>query len=229
MLGKTNAAGSGTKLFAAIGVTYPEGSMLTCTNWAKTLTAKTTTGQWVFAIPEAGTWTVTATDGTSVKSQSVSITSEGQLETISLAFELVLFDAANGGLIVPWEEGEMSGSATATITDELLSAYNGSATARAHIITSSKIDITGYSVLKFNITRSDGGTNAIGTCTTIDPFSKYGANNSAVHYVSPPVVGENSIPLTDDGTPATSGSYYIFLSANGSAVRRLSADRVWLE
>ena len=71
MEGKTNVAGS--KLFAAIGVTYPAGSTLTCTNGTKTLTAKNTSGQWVFAIPEAGTWTVTATQGPNTKSQSVSI------------------------------------------------------------------------------------------------------------------------------------------------------------
>lgn len=75
----------GTKLFAAIGVTYPEGSTCTCTNGTKTLKAKNTSGQWVFAIPEAGTWTVTAADGTNTKSQSVSITKEGQFESVNLA------------------------------------------------------------------------------------------------------------------------------------------------
>lgn len=88
--------GGSTKLFAAIGVTYPEGSTVTCTNGAKTLTAKTTTGQWLFAIPEAGTWTVTATDGTNSKSQSVSITTEGQLESVELSYEHILFKAGSG-------------------------------------------------------------------------------------------------------------------------------------
>lgn len=86
--------GGGTKLFAAIGVTYPAGSVVTCTNGTKTLTAKNTSGQWVFAIPEAGTWTVKATSGSNTKSQSVSITSEGQFEQIALSFELVLFDSS---------------------------------------------------------------------------------------------------------------------------------------
>lgn len=90
MTGKSNVAGS--KLFAAIGVTYPAGSTVTCTNGTKTLTAKNTSGQWVFAIPEIGTWTVTATDGTNTKSQSVSITSEGQFESVELRYALVIIE-----------------------------------------------------------------------------------------------------------------------------------------
>jgi hypothetical protein len=90
MKGAIMLSGGGTKLFAALGVTYPAGSTVTCTNGSKTLTAKTTSGQWVFAIPEVGTWTVTSTDGTNTKSQSVSITSEGQLETVTLSYRLYL-------------------------------------------------------------------------------------------------------------------------------------------
>lgn len=90
-----SGGGSG-KLFAAIGVTYPAGSTLTCTNGEKTLTAKNTSGQWVFAIPKAGTWTVTATDGTNTKSQSVSITNEGQFESVELSYQLHLFKAGEG-------------------------------------------------------------------------------------------------------------------------------------
>lgn len=96
MPGNIYVLGGGTKLFAAIGVTYPAGSTLTCTNGTKTLTAKTTSGQWVFAIPKAGTWTVTATDGTNTKSQSVSITSEGQFESMALSYQLHLFKAGEG-------------------------------------------------------------------------------------------------------------------------------------
>lgn len=88
-----SGGGSG-KLFAAIGVTYPAGSTLTCTNGTKTLKAKTTSGQWVFAIPEAGTWTVTATQGTNTKNQSVSITKEGQFESVELAYLEILLPCA---------------------------------------------------------------------------------------------------------------------------------------
>lgn len=56
MVGITNSNGIG-KIYAVIGVTYPSGSTCTCTNGAKTLTAKDTTGRARFVIPSAGTWT----------------------------------------------------------------------------------------------------------------------------------------------------------------------------
>ena len=93
----------GTKLFAAIGVTYPAGSTVTCTNGATVLKAKTTTGEWVYAIPKAGTWTVTATNGTETASEAVSITTEGQSAKIELSYNTYYYklgdtcDALTGG------------------------------------------------------------------------------------------------------------------------------------
>lgn len=81
--------GSGTP-FAVIGVTYPEGSTCTCSDGTKTLTAKGTSGRAIFNIPYAGTWTVSCTNGTDTASDSVSITTDGQSESVTLAYELVL-------------------------------------------------------------------------------------------------------------------------------------------
>ena len=87
--------GGGTP-YAAIGVTYPSGSVCTCTNGTLTLTAKDTTGKAIFVIPSAGTWTVTATDGTNTKSESVEITTEGQSVSVTLSYQLHLFEAGVG-------------------------------------------------------------------------------------------------------------------------------------
>ena len=84
----------GGKTFAAIGVTYPEGSELICTDGTKTLKAKTTSGQWVFSIPKEGTWTVTSTQGSNSASKTITISDEGQCEKIILAYEFVLFSSA---------------------------------------------------------------------------------------------------------------------------------------
>lgn len=112
----------GTKLFAAIGVTYPEGSTLTCTDGTKTLKAKTTTGQWVFSIPYAGTWTVTATDGTNTKSESVEITAEGQFESVVLSYRKYIFSYESGFAegFSGWQHGYAGGTTrnkAATATD----------------------------------------------------------------------------------------------------------------
>ena len=73
-------------VYAVIGVTYPAGSTVTCTNGSKTLRAKDTTGKALFVIPFAGTWTVKAVKGSQSASKAVSITVEGQVETVTLAY-----------------------------------------------------------------------------------------------------------------------------------------------
>ena len=83
--------GGGGKLFAVIAVTYPEGSICTCSDGTKTMKAKDTSGKALFNVT-VGEWTVTATDGSSTTSQAVSITTEGQSESVTLTYELVLFN-----------------------------------------------------------------------------------------------------------------------------------------
>ena len=90
--------GGGAKAFAFIGVTYPEGSTCTCSDGSKTLKLKDTSGQGFFLIPYAAVWTVTASDGTNTKAQSVEITSEGQSVNLSIAYILDLWDYARDGL-----------------------------------------------------------------------------------------------------------------------------------
>ena len=97
------------KPYAVIGVTYPSGSTCTCTNGNKTLTAKDTTGKALFVIPSAGTWTVKAVKGSKSTSKAVSITAEGQVETVTLIFDLILFD---GG-----DNTSVTGGWAYTITD----------------------------------------------------------------------------------------------------------------
>lgn len=94
--------GGGTP-YAAIGVTYPSGSVCTCTNGTLTLTAKDTSGKALFVIPSAGTWTVKAVKGSQSTSKAVSITAEGQVEIVTLTYELILFDGGdNTGVTGGW-------------------------------------------------------------------------------------------------------------------------------
>ena len=101
--------GVSSKPYAVIGVTYPSGSTCTCTNGSKTLTAKDTTGKALFVIPYAGTWTVKAVSGSKSTSKTVSITAEGQVATVTLIFDLILF---NGG-----DNTSVTGGWAYTITD----------------------------------------------------------------------------------------------------------------
>lgn len=100
--------GGGQKVVAAITVNYPSGSTCTCTLGSRVLTAKDTSGRWVFGLPSTGSWIVKATDGADTATQTVTITAEGQVATETLTYELILFD---GG-----DNTDVTGGWTYTIT-----------------------------------------------------------------------------------------------------------------
>lgn len=86
MIGITNVGGGGGMAYAYIGVIYDAGATVTCTDGNKTYRAKDTSGLYTFPVPYAGTWVVTATDGTQTKSESVVITSLWQDVVADLSF-----------------------------------------------------------------------------------------------------------------------------------------------
>ncbi len=89
---RRSGCGSFSNAFAVIAVTYPEGSICTCSNGTKTLRANDTGGACLFSLPEAGEWTVTITDGKRAKSKTVSITRRCQAENVALLYDLLLYD-----------------------------------------------------------------------------------------------------------------------------------------
>ena len=160
----TRRGGSTSKAYAAIGVTYPTGSTCTCTDGAKTLTAKDTSGKAIFVIPSAGTWTVTAVSGSKSTSKAVSITAEGQVETVTLIFELILFDGGdNTGVTGGWAYTiTNSGYGSDDVRRDNLTVgttlywlpgrgWNGGGTDQAnrdgYAHTKNKIDVTNYNTI----------------------------------------------------------------------------------
>lgn len=73
---------------ATIAVTYPEGSICTCSDGSTTLTAPTTSGSYTFTVPNAGDWTVSCTDGENNDSAIVTITTDGESQSVLLAYML---------------------------------------------------------------------------------------------------------------------------------------------
>lgn len=165
MVGKTNVGG-GTKLFAAIGVTYPAGSTLTCTNGTKTLKAKTTTGQWVFAIPEAGTWTVTATDGTHSKSQDVSITGEAQFESVELSYAVLYYENGTEHISMEPIKDSVDNGFYGSVSEAaaFVSMSTGTFSICLGEISSASVDLSKISTLKCKISgiNCTGDKNATG-------------------------------------------------------------------
>lgn len=69
---------------ATITVTFPADSTCTCTKSGETQTAYVS--PHTFYVHSVGTYTITATDGTHTKSDTVTITTDGQSESITLAY-----------------------------------------------------------------------------------------------------------------------------------------------
>lgn len=167
MSGEVFLMGSGfaSKPYAVIGVTYPSGSTCTCTNGSKILTAKDTTGKAMFVIPSAGTWTVKAVKGSKSKSKAVSITAEGQVETVVLVYETVLWEAGadqntaiTGGLAANNTTYVKIGSSTVTITGECTYFGSGSHawSYSGNFYTKKKVTKDEFKYFCANITKNTG-------------------------------------------------------------------------
>lgn len=137
---------------ATIAVTYPEGSTLTCSDGTTTLKATTTTGTYTFNIPYAGTWEVKCTLDSSTASKSVSITTSGQTESVTLSYSLYLYD--NGAVSgYTWTADDDQDEATMTDKGTYLQLTAG-ANAYAMFRSQNKINVSGYKTLKIALTNA---------------------------------------------------------------------------
>lgn len=140
--------------YAIISVTYPEGSVCTCSNGSITLTAKDTSGKALFVIPEAGTWTVTAVNGSQSKSQSVEITVEGQVESVTLSYALIVFN-----------NGVQNTEVTGGITKDGYSLQGYNSTINNQVVIGETIGLTAYAPGGATSTDKNG---LVGTANIID-------------------------------------------------------------
>lgn len=136
-------------VYAAIGVTYPSGSVCTCTNGTLTMTAKDTSGKAIFVIPSAGTWTVTATDGTNTKSKSVEITSEGQSVSVKLDYMTYLFREGIGQ-ITPFTSAKEKNATISINANGIVMNYTSVSNGQVGVSTTDMVDLSNYSELIFD-------------------------------------------------------------------------------
>lgn len=218
--GRVNTGGGGYA-FAQIDVEYPEGSTCTCSNGTRTLTAKTTGGKWIFNIPSAGTWTVTATDGDKEKSQSVSITAKGQIERVNLRYRFILHDYESGESAewFPYYYASTDiGSDGALNIVPTHGNYAGS-------VFSQLIDVTDYSklVMEYKSSIYEGSYNQIGlTQEKATTAAKFPAKVNYILTASSKTVQLDIAALT--------GSYYVgAMTSQASSGAVLKIYRMWME
>lgn len=230
-------AGIGSKLFALIIVTYPEGSTCTCSNGTKTLKAKNTSGRWIFSVPSIGTWTVSVTNGTDTITKAVEITAEGQSEDITISFwDGTLYDAGDqytditGG----WEKVGTAG--TVTFNDTNINIVAASAYAVPTVSTVNAVDLSSFTTLSTII--SDGATShdrrKYKGKLKVVTLDASGTETVAATTDLTNGPSGSTFPQTDLDVSALTGEYYIRIAAEyvggtTSIAGTLFVHKVWLE
>lgn len=183
---------------ATINITYPTGSTCTCSDGTTTLSAPDTSGTWACIVPNAGTWTVSSTDGDKSKSTDVVINTNGQTESVTLLYITYLFkdgetyDSLTGG----WNGTVNSGK-------QALQLY-AAAGKTASAWTKNKIDLTNFSTVS---AKTDSNVY-IGFKIVI--ASAIGSTSGQVATAS--ISGSESELSLD--ISAITGEYFVWLSAH---------------
>lgn len=215
--------GGGGTAYAYIKVTYPAGSTCTCTKGTKTLRAKNTGGEYIFYIPEAGTWTVKCWDGATwetsdnKREKSVSIENQNQVESVIINYWLYIYD--DGVYYFPMtnaQAADSSGFTLGSFTDNSDSFTIGAGQIQGICRrTADKINISNYSTL--NITAQFNGGSAyqkncaiiyadpaenhyratVSIDTTLQTYSVDITSLSGEEYVGAYVVGNQSYSAID--------------------------------
>lgn len=166
-------------VYAVIGVTYPSGSVCTCSNGSVTLTAKDTTGKAIFVIPSAGTWTVTAVSGSKSTSKAVSITAEGQVETEELTYGLYIFKNGSG-LTSGYSIKSDSMISAPTVSSDTISWSGNSSSGGVAFYIDPAVALSGYTKLcvDFECSYNYGGNYGMGFGVGTDAAASTTINNT---------------------------------------------------
>lgn len=208
----------GGDAYAAISVTYPAGSVCTCSQTGQdTLTAEDTSGAWLFVVPVGGTWRVESQDTTTGDHAyiDVYIATEYQVESVELLYRLYLY--RNGNQCVEVTGGWAIYNSQAVLNDDnIYCKQNGSGAynyGNAH--TSNMIDLTDFSTLNFKIRASNVQNSENYRCVVGASTQTNVKHNDTTKYVGYVVIPNNTDEhiLTID-VSAITGSYYI-IATNG--------------
>ena len=223
---------------ATINITYPANSNCVVANsGGQTVASDTNTGTsaktWTATVDATGTYTITATatDGSGkTKSTTVSITAEGQVETATLVYELLLF---NNGLVdgIAWDnvynQDDQASSTISNVIKMYSWAWDNNIVLQRPIAErgiSSAIDLSKYSTLKI---RTKAGTGSKGDAGLQIGSSLAGKDLGAVSITK--TAGQTT---SIDVSAITKSSFITIWAQPGNEYGNtidISFDKVWLE
>lgn len=228
---------------ATINITYPAGSTCTCSDGTTTLSAPDTSGTWACIVPNAGTWIAAATDGVENTSESVSITTDGQIVAIELSYLLWLYKSGNtynavtGGWSVSKHAstgGSFDGVLTLNADSMLLSTEVwGGSVGYANAFTNNSIDLTGVNTLKFKITGigdtaysdKEGNTHKFRFSLVVANERPTKQNPTFAANMNILATGEYSV----DVSAVTTGYVGIWITTGGYNKTTLTISEIWGE
>lgn len=232
----TRRGGGISKAYAVIGVSYPEGSTCTCTDGAKTLKLKNTSGQGIFLIPYAATWAVTAVSGNKSTSKTVLITAEGQVETVTLIFETILWEAGSdqntsltGGFTANDTNLVTIGDSTVTITGNRTYFGSGSDewSSSGNFYTKQKVAKGEFEYFCANIITNTGNSASNKAWLYAADQYDFTGSNTIARLEIPVTTGETGVfrmPLTGITSAVLGIRVYGY-----NNLQTIVTDKIWLE
>ena len=164
---------------ATINITYPANSNCVVANsGGQTVASDTNTGTsaktWTATVNAKGTYTVTATatDGSgNSKSQSVEITAEGQSVSVTLSYELILFDGGDNTSVTGGWKGKGVTPTVSNVLSFSITNTNDTFPKAASVYTGNKFDLSKYN--KLTVVKSEANGWYIGVTENLFSWSTY--------------------------------------------------------
>lgn len=164
---------SGTSFSATISITYPAGSTCTVSSYKKTWTALDTSGSWTLKVNEVGYYTVKSIRGTKTSTKIVTITTQGQVVNVTLAYELYIFKQGQGAIVPLSVDKEANGHATIG-TDKMTLSKTSDSSCGVGVYTTAKQDLSQYTTLYADVAMtSQIGSLACYLCVKSTPGRLY--------------------------------------------------------
>lgn len=203
----------GSAELPGIYVEYPEGSVCTCSKGSKTYTAKDTSGYWLFAGLEVGTWTLTISDPTGTyedNSTTVIITNVREVVSIELYYGVYFFKEGEGPSS-GWYKRYTSGSANYHIGNNYLESVSNGGCA---IVSKNGVNLKEVNLIKVEcmVQNSAGGKFYL-TSGASDPTNVLAGAYTKTYGV------REVIELDVSGYPGTAYGFDIEAITNGGSFK----------
>lgn len=221
---------------ATISITYPAASTCIVTDSNGVTVASDTNGgstakTFTATVNATGEYTIAATsaDGDKTKNESVSITEDGQSESVTLSYRFYLF---NDGIVndIAWDKAEKDkwnyGQLTIGETIELYASSYWDANYFVTVGVGTAIDLSDFSTLQAHLVTDEGEGNA----TIFVGTSALASNTVSKSIPTGSAGGTISVDIS-----ALTDNYFISLNTTGVkkdntlTQRRTGYDAIWLE